>query len=219
MAYTEAQVIKIITKVANQKGVSPALAVADAQWESRLNPYSVTDNGTSFGLYSLHEGGELGNLTPQQAFNPTTNAQVALTQFANVERTYPTMSPGWVAATAERPNDPSAYAQQIQANYDTILAHGMPSSGQTFSSGGVNIAANNPSLKVPLSGISSLLNPKPVSSSLSNPLGSVDNLMMKLAYMGAGLAIILVGLFIAFKNTSAGKEVQSAAKDSAEAGL
>jgi hypothetical protein len=49
---------------------------------------------TSFGLYQLHQGGELGELTPEEAFDPTTNADVALTVVGQVTRDNALWSPG-----------------------------------------------------------------------------------------------------------------------------
>jgi hypothetical protein len=108
-------VIQTITGVANVVGLPPSLAVAVAQHESGLNPRAVGDKGTSFGLYQLHQGGELGDLTPEQAFDPLTNARVALTVIANVFKANPHLTPGEVAAKAQRPLDPVGYAKTINA--------------------------------------------------------------------------------------------------------
>jgi len=110
-------VIAAIEAAAKRLGVDPDLAIADAYAESGLDPTAVGDNGTSFGLYQLHQGGELtsAGLTPAEAFNPTTNAQTALAEFAAVQRANPTASPGEIAALAQRPADPSAYASTVNA--------------------------------------------------------------------------------------------------------
>jgi len=110
---TPDQIKALITTIANEMGVNPQLAIAIAQQESGLNPQSVGDNGTSFGLYNLHEGGELGNLTKAQAFDPTTNIRTALAVVAQVAQQNPDMSPGQIAAAAQRPADPQAYAVAI----------------------------------------------------------------------------------------------------------
>lgn len=70
-----------VSAVANQAraaGVPPDLAVAIALEESGGDPRAVGDTGSSYGLFQLHKGGALGNLTPQQAFDPATNAGVVL---------------------------------------------------------------------------------------------------------------------------------------------
>jgi murein DD-endopeptidase MepM/ murein hydrolase activator NlpD len=42
----------------------------------------VGDQGTSFGAYQLHQGGALGSLSPQAAFDPYTNAMAVLPSWA-----------------------------------------------------------------------------------------------------------------------------------------
>ncbi len=107
-------IVADITAVAKQMGVDPQLALATAYHESGFNPQSVGDQGTSFGLFQLHRGGELGSLTPQQAFDPITNARVALSQFASVQKQTGTSNdPGFIAASAQRPADPGAYNKAI----------------------------------------------------------------------------------------------------------
>lgn len=112
-----------IAAVAQRLGVDPRLAIATAQVESGLNPGAVGDQGTSFGLFQLHQGGELGSLTPSQAFDPTTNASVALRQFAAVEAAHPGVTdPGTIAALAQRPANPAAYAAAVDKAYGGLGA-------------------------------------------------------------------------------------------------
>lgn len=108
-------VIAAITQAANEAGVPVNLALAIAQHESGLNPQAVGDQGTSFGLFQLHQGGELGSMSKQQAFDPYQNAKVALAQVASVLRAHPDWSPGQVAAAAQRPADQPAYAAAVNA--------------------------------------------------------------------------------------------------------
>lgn len=74
-----------IADIAIKMAVSPAEAVATAMRESGLNPFAKGDfqNGraTSFGPFQLHEGGELGNLTPKQAYDVGINTRTALSEF------------------------------------------------------------------------------------------------------------------------------------------
>ncbi|MGZ4745610.1 MAG: transglycosylase SLT domain-containing protein [Oryzihumus sp.] len=104
---TGSAVVQAIAKAAKEQGVPLSWAIAIAYHESGLNPQAKGDyvNGspTSFGLYQLHEGGELGSLTPQQAFDPYTNARVALTVVGQVKRANPGLSAGEVAVLAQRP--------------------------------------------------------------------------------------------------------------------
>lgn len=108
----------IVRQVAKALNVDPNLAVATEHVESQGNPTAVGDQGTSFGLFQLHKGGELGNLTPQQAFDPVTNATRALTQIKNVQLAYPNIrDPGQIAAMAQRPADPTEYAKKVDQEY------------------------------------------------------------------------------------------------------
>lgn len=108
-----------IVAQAEANGVDPRLALSDAQQESGLNPTAVGDQGTSFGLFQLHEGGELGSLSPTQAFNPSTNASVALSVMGQVIQANPNISdPGTIAAMAERPADQASYAKSVDAIYN-----------------------------------------------------------------------------------------------------
>lgn len=109
-------VVNSIIAVANKLGVNPRTAVADAYVESKFNATAVGDNNSSYGIFQLHRGGELGSLTPQQAFDPTTNATTALTVFASNQGTY--SDPGLLAAKSQRPADPSGYALKVDALYN-----------------------------------------------------------------------------------------------------
>ena len=123
-----------IIGVANSLGVDPYLALAQGYQESGLNPTAVGDNGTSFGIYQLHQGGELGNLTPEQAFDPATNAQVSLSEVAAVAQAHPDWTPGQIAAAAQRPADPGTYAMNVNALYSQAVAGTGPFAGITVGS-------------------------------------------------------------------------------------
>lgn len=107
-------VAEIVSSIAQSLGVDSRLAIAAGQVESGLNPQAIGDSGSSFGVFQLHRGGELGSLTPAQAFDPATNARVALSRFADVIRTHPQVTdPGQIAALAQRPADPVGYARKV----------------------------------------------------------------------------------------------------------
>lgn len=120
-------VLPIIVGTAQKYGINPLVAIATAIVESGLNPKAIGDNGTSFGLYQLHEGGELGNLTEHQAFDPATNADRALSTMAQFQKQNPSLSGGSLAAAAQRPANQSAYAAKINSVMQEI--------------GGVNVVA------------------------------------------------------------------------------
>ena len=100
--------------------VDPILAVSVALLESGLNPRALGDNNTSFGLYQLHRGGELGSLTIDEAFDPVINTRQALVYFVVAERTHPGLTPGNLAAAAQRPKYPQLYAYQINLIYPMV---------------------------------------------------------------------------------------------------
>ena len=125
-------VLSIIRAEATKNHVDPNLAIAIARVEDpSLDPNATGDRGyfyggkfvpdnnappTSFGLYQLHQGGLLGALTPQQALNPTANADVALSHLYRTEQGHPNVrDPGTLAALSQGPADPSGYAQKVNA--------------------------------------------------------------------------------------------------------
>ncbi|HEY3923792.1 MAG TPA: transglycosylase SLT domain-containing protein [Acidothermaceae bacterium] len=138
------QIRTIIDTTAQALGVPPALAEADAIQESGMNPYAVGDSGTSFGEFQLHEGGELGNLPGTlaqqklEAFDPATNAAVALREMAAVYKQNPNADPGAIAAAAERPANQTAYAAAV----DKILAGGNQTPGGSSSSSSTSTSSS-----------------------------------------------------------------------------
>jgi len=120
MSTVDPSTVATIVTTAQAIGVDPLTALADSYQESGVNPTAVGDAGTSFGLYQLHQGGELGSLSPQAAFNPATNAGVALGQFAAVAKTNPSLTPGALAAAAEQPASPGPYAADVNAYYSQL---------------------------------------------------------------------------------------------------
>lgn len=125
-------VIDQIYNVSKNLRLNPLIALADAQVESGLNPTAVGDQGTSFGIYQLHEGGELNNLynppynagslsqAEQMAENPTTNASVALPNFVGAAGS--SSDPGVISAAAQRPADTSVYAKTVDSAYQNWLS-------------------------------------------------------------------------------------------------
>lgn len=118
-----ADLVTTIANIAQQKGVDPLTAIATAIHESSLNTDAVGDGGTSFGLFQLHEGGELpSRMTQTQAENPATNAGIALSEFQNVQRNNPGLSPGQLAAMSQRPANQGAYANSVNDIYNSLKA-------------------------------------------------------------------------------------------------
>jgi hypothetical protein len=147
-----------IASVASAEGVPPALAVADAEVESGLDPYAVGDKGTSFGLFQLHEGGELPSdwsqweqgpegPIPTNAADPSQNAQVALSHMAEVYASEPGADPGQIAADAQRPQDKAGYAAQVDKDLATTSGiygdDGLSAAGSSSSSGSSGSAGSS----------------------------------------------------------------------------
>jgi len=132
-SYTLGQIETIIDTEALKYHVDPRLALAYILNESGGNPYAIGDQGTSFGLAQLHRGGELGSLTPQQAFNPQTNLDVSLSEVRGIEQSQPGLTdPGAIAAAAQRPANRAAYAATVDNIYRSLA--GQPI--ETAASGG-----------------------------------------------------------------------------------
>ena len=110
--------VKTVVEVAKEVGVDPKLAVAMMLVESGGDNRAVGDNGTSFGLYQLHQGGMLtdAGLTKEQAFDPRTNAEVSLGNLAKIDQNY--SDPGKAAAASQRPAEPADYARKVNASMD-----------------------------------------------------------------------------------------------------
>ena len=103
----------IVAEVAKEKGVDPATALASMLVESRGDNTARGDGNTSFGLFQLHQGGELpAGMSAEQAFDPRKNAEIALSVFAQHGGIG---DPGQLAAASQRPADPSGYAQKVDA--------------------------------------------------------------------------------------------------------
>ena len=73
------QMKQIIIEEAKKVNLPEWIPLAIAEHESRLNPRSVGDNGTSFGLFQLHRDGLAPeHLTDDELKDPRTNAQIAM---------------------------------------------------------------------------------------------------------------------------------------------
>lgn len=100
-----------LMEAAEQYGIPPAVMFATAQQESGLNPQAVGDQGTSFGLFQEHEGGELTSVA--FAENPVDAAQKAAQTFAAARAQMPNATWGQIVAAAQRPANQAAYAQSV----------------------------------------------------------------------------------------------------------
>lgn len=206
MATTQqADIEAAIVKVARELGVDPTLALADAQVESGFNAKSVGDNGTSFGLFQLHQGGELDSLKGSlankktQAFDPETNARVALSQFVGVRSAHPDWTPGQVAAAAQRPANASEYAKKVDSVFQSFTTADTVHNIDVYTkaSGDAEAqakAAGSIGNELLLSG------PADAIASAVNPLGNLEKKLFdvsfwtRIAFIVAGFAILLIGI-------------------------
>lgn len=81
-----ANILGAVSSVAMQYGVPTGIWEDVAYVESGYNQNAVGDNGSSFGLFQLHRGGQLPaqyESNPQAVFDPTLNAQIAMPAIAN----------------------------------------------------------------------------------------------------------------------------------------
>ena len=115
---SQKRVLDIIVSTARDLEVDPCLAVSIAILESGLNPKTVGDNGTSFGLYQLHVGGELGSMPSDRAFDPVINTTIALRVLHGVDPEI--TNPGDRAAAAQRPRYPKLYALAVNTIYPLV---------------------------------------------------------------------------------------------------
>ena len=182
-----------------------SIATSAVETGGSFNPQSVGDQGTSFGLFQLHQGGELGSLSAQQAYNPVTNSSVAITQIADVQQQQAGLSPGQVAATAQRPASPGSYATDVN-NLLTAPTYGFHVGAGAAAQ---NIAPNAPttpnvSVTVP-KGLSATNLASGGSSSTATTAGSTTGTTGLLGKIGGylmGALLIGVGLVIMFRGMS-----------------
>lgn len=117
-------VAQIISNVAQSLGIPPEVALSLGLYESGLDPKRVGDQGTSFGIYQLHEGGELGSHDANWAFNVRNNAETALGEMARIHAEHPNLNWGQVAAAAQRPADPGAEAAAVNRTVQAYRSSG-----------------------------------------------------------------------------------------------
>ncbi|WP_242223247.1 transglycosylase SLT domain-containing protein [Bacillus cereus group sp. BfR-BA-01380] len=78
------QMKQIINEEAKKCNIPEWIPLTIAEHESRLNPRTVGDHGTSFGLFQLHRGGGLApeNIPEEELKDPRKNAQIAMPHLA-----------------------------------------------------------------------------------------------------------------------------------------
>lgn len=133
LQYPRDYIIATITAVAMANGLDPRIALATSYEESGFDPFKNGDykipgdesTATSFGLFMLHEGGELGSHSQFWAYSPANNCAVAIPEIARQRRANPGKSAGQVAALAQKPKNPVEYAAAVDAYYRTLTTKGV----------------------------------------------------------------------------------------------
>ena len=140
--YTQQQVIAAITAAANKYGVPPAALIASANVESGLNP-----NEPGGGLFQDIVGGEASNSVfggnPENVYNLQLSAENAAQTFAAAAKAHPGESWGQIAAAAQRPLNPTVYAQTVNSLLND------PTSGTSGNPIGATLTAKTTTSKTP----------------------------------------------------------------------
>lgn len=200
-------ITSIITAAAYKYGVAPWVALDVAQVESGLNPSAVGDNGTSFGLFQLHYGGQAGNMSVGQLENPYINADVGvknmaaaykkgaaagLTGFALADYTATDSGhPGYAG-----PGNYAAYEQQLRSayySYNPTTSGSDPSqvSIPSQSTGTGAQSAGIPSGNDPISVIDSALQLKNF-----NILHPAQSMTQDAGAIGLRAVLVIIGLVV-----------------------
>jgi murein DD-endopeptidase MepM/ murein hydrolase activator NlpD len=132
-------VLGVLQAVAKKYNLDWKALAAVANAESGLNPGNVGDNGSSFGLFQLHQGGALGNMSTSQArqyLDANKNAEFAARQMHQ-------MGMGGLRGKAavqnmvsrfERPADPNSEISRALKYYNGLGGTGAMSMGSTAQS-------------------------------------------------------------------------------------
>lgn len=137
-----------VNPIAIQYGVPTQLWEDVAYTESGYNPQAVGDTGTSFGIFQLHEGGQLpAGVSGPSTFDPTLNARLAMPAIArawnNLKSTFnPTSSSWWQSFAAQSGHPGGAPGQSVTINEATKLQSGWSGGGSIPVVSGVQDAIN-----------------------------------------------------------------------------
>lgn len=145
-----------IDAIAIQYGIPTSIWQDIATVESGNNPQAIGDNGTSFGLFQLHIGGQLPaqyNNNPTAVFDPVLNAQIAMPSIAtawnNLKSSFNPSSTLWWQQFAAQSGHPGGTpgnqitdneAAKLQAGYlsgPNDIGNGIVAGGITSQTGSV----------------------------------------------------------------------------------
>lgn len=128
-----ATIFNAVEPIAQQNGVPDAVWETIAQVESGFNPNALGDNGTSFGLFQLHMGGQFPSAyqnNPTALDDPALNAKYAMPDIAKawhaLSGTFDASNASWWQAFAAQSGHPGGSpgetvtdneAAKLQSNY------------------------------------------------------------------------------------------------------
>jgi len=136
-----------VSSVAQQYGVPAGIWQDVAFVESGYNPTAIGDNGSSFGLFQLHIGGQADNAlaqgySKQDLLDPAVNAKFGMPAigraWSNLKATFNPSDINWWEQFAAQSGHPGgspgnavtdATAQKLQANYLNLPPGGGPVTG------------------------------------------------------------------------------------------
>lgn len=132
--------VAVISNLASQFGVDPALAIATAKQESGFDPKAIGDGGHSIGLYQENDFGAGAGMTFAQRADPVGSVQRFAQRVKDVIASGFTGTPGQIAAAAQRPLDSVGYAASVDSLYGQYATgvtggQGTAGGGSTTSSG------------------------------------------------------------------------------------
>jgi cell wall-associated NlpC family hydrolase len=153
MAVAPLNGLQAIKQAAAANGLDWRPLAAIAHHESGLNPAAVGDQGTSFGLFQLHQGGALPAGTPaSQATNPLWNANFAAraVKALNIQGLPVAQQIAQISRRFERPANPGAEIADAQRYYQQQFA------GQSAAAAPPTTLAGNGAAAAPTSNPASL---------------------------------------------------------------
>lgn len=210
-ASVPANVNAAVTSVAQQYGVPAGIWQDVAYVESGYNTNAVGDNGTSFGLFQLHIGGQLPaqyNSNPQAVFDPSLNAKIAMPAISqawnNLKGSFNPNSAAWWQQFAAQSGHPGGSpgnsatvneAAKLQANYsgDPLQSaiQGAVAGAATVSTGS---AAVGTSAADASSGVASLI------SNINNIQASLPSVFIRIGLFLGALVLLVAGFVLVKKS-------------------
>lgn len=225
MSYTIEDVVNSVDAAAKKYDVPFSVAWADAEIESSGNTYATNSSDTSFGLFQLTKGGELGNLKPVQAYNPTINADTALSEFhdvASADKSV-TSDPAVWAADSQRPANYSQYEARFNGVYvpDETPSEAIAAAGNVSETPG-SYAKNQLSLVSSAIGEDENSNGSASNAAESEASGiegfagglfsGLESDAARIVLIFICAAMIIFGFYLAFKDTSGGEAAEGVGK-------